>query len=208
MYDGKYRVLWGFTRIGGEILKFWILPTPYYYVTMKKLTGKDILVWLCQIWGMRRLQGCSPQKSLSIRPYLILAIHSNACNTFFNSSFSSTSSSNTSRRGLWRRKEAKKDLWMNVIIATRVWYQQRTMSISSCSEGPGRVGTGLQMTTRPLNPFCAKRFCPPTPSTLGTLAPCPASGWLYSTPAIAWHSFCSRICLRFQLVLTRCEIPI
>ena len=92
--------------------------------------------------------------------------------------------------------------------ATCVISAKNNVISSCCQKGRGGAGSGLQMTTRPLNPFCAKRFCPPTPSTLGTLTPCPASGWLCSTQAIAWHSFCSRICLRFQLVLTRCEIPI
>ena len=107
-------------------------------------------------------------------------------------------------------KAANEETFLNECdnCATCVISAKNNVISSCCQKGRGGAGSGLQMTTRPLNPFCAKRFCPPTPSTLGTLTPCPASGWLCSTPAIAWHSFCSRICLRFQLALTRCEIPI
>ena len=75
----------------------------------------------------------------------------------------------------------------------------------------GRTREGGDRTTNDhstTEPFLRQEVLSTSPSTLGTLTPCPASGWLCSTPAIAWHSFCSRICLRFQLALTRCEIPI
>ena len=106
-------------------------------------------------------------------------------------------------------KAANEETFLNECdnCATCVISAKNNVISSCCQKGRGGAGSGLQMTTRPLNPFCAKRFCPPLPSTPWDFDTLPCL-WLCSTPAIAWHSFCSRICLRFQLALTRCEIPI
>ena len=75
------------------------------------------------------------------------------------------------------RQRMKKHFWMNVIIAPRVWYQQRTMSSLLVVR---RAGEGRAQDYKwPLDHwtlFAPRGFVHPSPPPLGTLTPCPASG--------------------------------
>ena len=66
-------------------------------------------------------------------------------------------------------KAANEETFLNECdnCATCVISAKNNVISSCCQKGRGGAGSGLQMTTRPLNPFCAKRFCPPSPPPLG-----------------------------------------